>query len=206
MPRGLFITFEGTDGTGKSTHARLLSSWLTKNKKRVVLTREPGGGRLAEKIRGVLLDPALRMDGLTELFLYEAARCDHVEQVIRPALKKGKWVVCDRYTDATYAYQGAARGLPFKHIEKLNAIATGGISPRLTIWLDLPTKSGFARAGARKSGHDRIEKEGLRFQDKVRRGYQAIAKRDPRRFRRVAVQESIDETQCLIRALVKPLL
>jgi dTMP kinase len=127
MPkRGFFITFEGTDGTGKSTQARLLSAWLKKKGKRVVLTREPGGGRLAEKIRKIVLDPALRMDGMTELFLYEAARCDHVAQVVRPALNKGAWVLCDRFTDATFAYQGAARGLPFKNIDTLNYLATGG--------------------------------------------------------------------------------
>ncbi len=204
MPQpGFFITFEGTDGTGKSTQSKSLRSWLIKKGKRVVLTREPGGGRLAEKIRKILLDPALRMDGMTELFLYEAARRDHVEQIVAPALKQGKWVVCDRFTDATYAYQGAARGLPFNDIATLNHLATGGIKPNLTIWLDLPAKHGFARAGARKSGHDRIEKEGLRFQQKVRSGYQRIARSEPRRFRRIAVQNTVEKTQDMIRQLVK---
>src|SRR5690349_9355692 len=115
--RGVFITFEGTDGTGKSTHARRLLDWLKKKGVSAVLTREPGGGRLAERIRAILLDPKLKMGGLTELFLYEAARCDHVLNVVLPALKKGKWVICDRFTDATYAYQGTARGLNLKHIE-----------------------------------------------------------------------------------------
>jgi dTMP kinase len=204
--KGIFISFEGTDGTGKSTQARLLSEWLSKKGKRVVLTREPGGGPLAEKIRSLLLDPKLRMDGLTELFLYEAARCDHVERVVRPALAAGKWVICDRYADATLAYQGVARGLSLKNIRKLNDIATGGIFPKLTLWLDLPAAHGFARAGARSTGHDRIEKEGLRFQEKVRRGYAMIARKEPRRFRRVAVQKTIEATQTRVRAHIEPFL
>lgn len=204
--RGFFITFEGTDGTGKSTHAKRLRQWLTKQGASVVLTREPGGGRLAERIRAILLDPKLEMDGLTELFLYEAARCNHVAQVIRPALEAGRWVICDRFTDATFAYQGAARGLNIKHIEALNNLATGGIQPHLTLWLDLPPTSGLARAGGRRGGHDRLEKEGLGFQRKVRQGYANLARRFPRRIRRVPVQKSIDETQSNIRRLVKPYL
>jgi len=199
---GFFITFEGTDGTGKSTHIKLLAKWLEQRRVPVVLTREPGGGGLSEKIRGVLLDPRLNITEIAELFLYEAARADHMAHVVRPALAKGKWVLCDRFTDATLAYQGTARGLPMQPIHYLNRLATGGRKPDLTLWLDLPPSQGLRRAFKLKKGHDRIEKEGLRFQDKVRRGYQLLAKKEPRRIRRIEVQQSVDDTQALIRAVV----
>ncbi|MBV9080451.1 MAG: dTMP kinase, partial [Elusimicrobia bacterium] len=150
--RGVFITLEGTDGVGKTTQTHLLCRWLKDRGHDVVQTREPGGGaaaHVAERIREILLDPVARMAGMTELFLYEAARAEHVEKVIRPALEAGKTVVCDRYIDSTTAYQGQARSLPMKAINTLNAIATQGIKPDLTILLNLPARVGLQKALAR---------------------------------------------------------
>jgi dTMP kinase len=144
------------------------------------------------------------MEPLTELFLYEAARSEHAQHVIWPALHRGNWVICDRFTDATLAYQGAARGLSTDSIRYLNKVASGGLVPDLTIWLDFPPAEGLKKARARKYGRgDRLENEGVKFQKKVRGGYAAIARREPRRFRRVVVQDSIDATQELIRTLIE---
>lgn len=200
-----FITFEGTDGVGKSTQARKLRSWLIKQGKNVVLTREPGGGRVAEKIREILLDPRTKIDPLTELFLYESARADHMEKVVRPALKRGRWVICDRFTDATLAYQGYARGLSYNVIERLNRVATGGIKPDITILLDLPAHEGLKKAASRGK-KDRLEKEGSKFLEKVRRGYLALAKKHRKRIAHVQVRHSIEATQVEIQALIKKFL
>ena len=201
---GFFLTFEGTDGVGKTTHVKLVKRWLESRGVRVCLTREPGGGPVAEKIRRILLNPHLKISGLTELFLYEAARADHVETVIGPARRQGKVVVCDRFSDATVAYQGAARGLDRETILLLNRIATRGVMPHLTLILDLPPRQGLAKAKARRSlgQGDRLENEGLRFQERVRRGYLALAKREPRRVKIVRVQPTIEETQKLIRQII----
>lgn len=201
--KGFFITLEGTDGVGKSTQAKLLASWLVKKGKKVTLTREPGGGRVAEKIRNVLLDPRLKVEKLTELFLYEAARVDHLHKVIRPALTEGKVVICDRFTDATVAYQGFARGL-MKESILLNKIATEGITPDLTLLLNLPPNIGIRKALARgkKGRGDRMENEGLGFQRKVQKGYLSLQHRYPHRIKLIAVRETIEETQTLIRRTV----
>ena len=204
--RGLFITLEGTDGVGKTTHAMRLKTWLKKHHRKVTLTREPGGGNLSEKVREILLNPKTKIADMTELFLYETARCEHVRKTILPALKTGHVVICDRYTDATIAYQGYARKLPLKIIEQLNHIATGGLKPHLTILLELPPAVGLKKARGLKpvkKGGDRLENEGLPFQIKVRKGYLALAKKDPRRIKRVAVQNSIEATQALIRTVIK---
>lgn len=202
MKKGsFFITFEGTDGVGKTTQIQLAASWLTSQGYKVITTREPGGGKLAEKIRRILLDPALQMEPLTELFLYEAARIEHVKKIILPALKKGLVVLCDRFTDATLAYQGQARGLMSQALQ-LNAIAAGGLKPNLTLLLNLPPKQGLLRARARdlqKKG-DRLENEGLSFQKKVQKGYLLLAKREPKRIKIISVQNDVDQTQLLIRA------
>ncbi len=209
MPtKRLFITLEGTDGVGKSTHARLLKRWLQKKGVRVLLTREPGGGALAEKIRGLLLNPAIRMAPLVELFLYEAARADHLKTVIQPALKKKRVVICDRFTDATLAYQGFARGLSLTDIAALNEVASEGLKPDLTLLLDLSPKEGLAKARARTTSGsgDRLENEGLAFQRRVRHGYLSVAKRDKKRIRVVPVQSTIEATQGLIRDIVASVL
>lgn len=196
--KSLFLTFEGTDGVGKSTQIRLLANWLRKNKFKVTLTREPGGGKLAEKIRKILLDPHLKMDNLTELFLYEAARVEHMARIVRPSLKLNKVVLCDRFTDATVAYQGAARGLSSSLIQTLNKIATGGVKPDLTLLLDLSPWLGLKN----RRLPDRLEKEGVQFQERVRKGYLQAARKEPRRIKIVPVQEKVMDTQKMIRAIV----
>jgi len=203
--RGFFLTLEGTDGVGKTTHAALLKKWLSQEGLKAVLTREPGGGKAAEKIRKLILDPREKIENLTELFLYEAARIEHLSKTVLPALKAGKIVVCDRFTDATIAYQGFGRGLDLKTINTLNKIATKGLLPHLTLLLDLSPKIGLKKARKRnkdKKG-DRLEKEGISFQKKVRRGYLSLLKRDPQRIKRISVQPSIEMTQRLIRNAVR---
>lgn len=207
MPKkGLFITLEGTDGVGKSTQSHLLADWLRKEGHEVIETREPGGGaaaRVAEQIRGILLDPLGQMEPLTELMLYEAARAEHVAKVIRPALSAGKVVICDRYTDSTIAYQGEARGLSRTTIDQLNRIATGGLKPDLTILLDLSTAEGLKKAVGRTGAGDRLENEGVVFQRKVRAGFLAAARREPRRITVVKVRATIEETRKQIQSVVR---
>lgn len=204
---GLFLTFEGTDGVGKTTQIKLAAQWLTSLKYRVLLTREPGGSPLSEKIRKLLLDPDEAITPRTELFLYEAARVEHIEKVVRPALEKGFVVLCDRFTDATMAYQGYARGLNKKMISTLNQIATQNLSPRLTIWLDRPPRIALQKAQGRgRQGGDRIEREGLNFQKKVRRGYAAAHKSSPNRVKRIPVQENPSHTHILIQKAIRRVL
>ncbi len=200
--KGIFITFEGTDGVGKSTQINLTHTWFVVQGFHVVVTREPGGGALSEKIRRLLLDPSLSMDGLTELFLYEAARVEHVKSVIRPALDHGKIVLCDRFTDATIAYQGYARGLK-KEAAALNLVAAGGLRPDLTILLNLPPEKALERARKLKGNADRLENEGVEFQKKVQRGYLDLARKEPARVKLISVQPTPEATQSLIQAAIK---
>ncbi|MBI4925757.1 MAG: dTMP kinase [Bdellovibrio sp.] len=179
---GLFITFEGTEGTGKSTLMRMLAQKLTKHSYAVTLTREPGGTKLAEKIRKLLLYES--MNAWTELFLYEAARSEHVEKKIKPALLQGKTVLCDRFTDSSLAYQAYARKLPWKTVKALNQLATQNLSPDLCILLDLPPKLGLRRAQVQT----RFEKEGSGFQEKVNQGYMKIFKEEKNRFLKLNVK------------------
>jgi len=193
MKPGIFITIEGTEGCGKSIQARLLASFFKKRGWTVVHTREPGGTRIAEAVRRILLHPGGRVSPLTELFLYEAARAQHLAEVVRPALQKGKTVICERYTDSTEAYQGWGRGLSLSSIRDLNRIATGNLIPNLTLLLDVPLREGLLRAralskkmsvrGRRFNGGDRLERESLSFHRKVRLGYHAVARRNRGRVR-----------------------
>lgn len=176
--KGLFIVFEGPDKSGKSTQARRLVDSLRARGRDVVHTREPGGTGVAEGIRKVLLDPALTIAPLAELFLYEASRAQHTSEKIRPALEEGKIVVCERFTMSTDAYQGEARGLGLKKTSTLNKIATGGLRPQLTILLDIPVEEFEARDLQREL--DRLESESAAFRAKVRKGYLKAAKADPR--------------------------
>jgi len=204
--KGIFITLEGTDGVGKTTQRHLLADWLKKQGHEVIETREPGGGaasRVAEQIRALLLDPLAQMSALTELMLYEAARSEHVEKVIRPALAMGKVVICDRYTDSTVAYQGGARGLPRPIIDQLNSIATGGLKPRLTILLDLAPEAALEKAIGRSGKGDRMENEGEAFQKRVRAGFLSAARREPRRIKVVKVLATIEETRLEIQKAVR---
>lgn len=160
-----FISFEGTEGSGKSTLIREVGLLLAELGYKSTQTREPGGNALAEKIRNVILESS--MNPWTELFLYEAARAEHLTQTILPALKRGEIVLCDRFTDSTLAYQGYARGLPWNQIKTLNRIATAGIRPRLTVFLDIDPELGLRRA----KDPNRFEAEGVKFQQKVRKGF-----------------------------------
>ena len=169
-----FITFEGGEGAGKTTQIKYLAECLAP---KVVVTREPGGTAVADQIRATLLDPKNKISPELELLLYEAARRDHVENIIRPALKAGKIVLCDRFTDATIAYQGFARGLSLKLIDNLNTIATGGLKPDLTFLFDLSPKIGLNRATKRNPTKDRIESEKIAFHEKVRKGYLTLARK-----------------------------
>lgn len=178
----LFITLEGPEGTGKSTLALALAEALSSRfaalglMQKIVHTREPGGSKVAEQIRTIVLSNP--MDPWTELFLYEAGRAEHLAQTVRPALAVGTWVICDRYTDSTLAYQGAARGLDWATIKRLNTFATRGLKPDLTLLLDAdPAKSlKFVK------DPNRFEAEGLAFHQKVRKGFLKIAREEPRRF------------------------
>ncbi len=168
----------------------------------VRLTREPGGSPLAEKLRALLLDPRQKIEPRTELMLYEAARVEHVEKVIRPALKKKWTVICDRFTDATMAYQGYGRNLNHGMIDVMNRIATENLVPDLTLWLDLPPKQALKKAQARGRG-DRLEQEGVAFQKRVRTGYAAAARAHPKRVVRIEVQVDKSSTQALLRRAVQ---
>jgi dTMP kinase len=177
--RGILITFEGTEGAGKSTLIQSVSRSLGQllgSTHPVVVTREPGGTPVAERIRGTILDEA--MDPWTELFLYEAARAEHLAQTVRPALLKGQVVLCDRFTDSTLAYQSMARGLPWKEVSALNHTATRGIKPDLTVWLDIDPAVGLKRAKVRT----RFEAEGVAFQTQVRRGFLKARRLEPKRW------------------------
>lgn len=185
----IFITFEGIEGCGKSTQVRLLSESLKAQDRQHLLTREPGGCPIADSIRAILLDPAnSALFPRSELLLYAAARAQHVSEVMRPALSEDKIVICDRYVDATLAYQGYGRGLDLQMIEELNELASDGLTPDVTILLDMPCEEGLKRAKDRNTamglGHeDRFEQESLEFHRKVRDGYLKLAEQNPRRFR-----------------------
>lgn len=182
--RGLFITIEGVEGAGKTTQIDLLKTALKKRGFKVVITREPGGTNIADQIRKILLSTKnRRMVPLCELFLYEASRAQHVEEVILPALKKGKIVISDRFYDATWVYQGYVRGISRKWVEKLNLFATGELEPDLTIVIDCPIDKGLTRIRSHRKNLDRLEREKRSFHERVRRGYLLLASSNPRRVR-----------------------
>ncbi|WP_022846209.1 MULTISPECIES: dTMP kinase [unclassified Desulfurobacterium] len=177
----MFITFEGIEGSGKSTQAKLLHEWFLDAGYEVVLTREPGGTPAAEELREFILsEREENFPEMAELMLYMAARSFHVQNLIKPALASGAIVISDRFSDATLAYQGYGRELPIEEIEHLNQLATGGLSPDITFLIDIPVEIGFSRIKGRKQ--DRIEKENFEFHEKVRKGYLEIAKRYPERI------------------------
>ena len=174
--KGRFITIEGVEGVGKSTNISYIERFLEARDIEFVSTREPGGTALAERVRDVLLDKVeSSMDPMTELLLMFAARKQHTEELIKPALERGKWVICDRYTDSSYAYQGGGRGLDSKIISKVEKLTLGSFKPDLTIVLDLPVKKGLARAGNRGE-LDRFELESEKFFKRVRATFLARAK------------------------------
>jgi dTMP kinase len=184
MEQGVFITFEGIEGCGKTTQARRLGKTLSRMGIAHVLTLEPGGTAIGRKMRRVLLDSKNKaLAPLAELMLYAADRAQHVEEVIKPALREGKWVICDRFSDATVVYQGAARGQDTKLIRLLNKLVTDGIRPHLTLLLDCSVEVGLGRALSRSmKGQDRFEQEAFSFHRKVRNGYLALARENGKRF------------------------
>ncbi|WP_367180930.1 dTMP kinase [uncultured Piscinibacter sp.] len=179
---GRFITFEGIDGAGKSTHIAELVEHLRRRGAEVVCTREPGGTELAERLRELVLHQP--MDALTEALLVFAARRDHVQQLVAPALARGATVVCDRFTDATFAYQGGGRGFDVAVLTQLEALVHGTLQPDLTFWLDLPAATA-ARRRAQARAADRFESEDLAFFERVRAGYAARMAQAPQRFARI---------------------
>jgi dTMP kinase len=179
---GLFVTFEGVEGSGKSSRCRNLIQALQAVGREVVFTREPGGPDISERIRSILLNPELDIPPLSELMLYFASRAANVERVILPGLKRGGVVLCDRFSDATFAYQGWGRGLAVDEMKKANSLATGGLNPDLTVLMDLDPEEGFRRMNLSGRKLDRIEMEHLSFHRRVRAGYLALSEREPERF------------------------
>ncbi len=196
----MFISFEGIDGSGKTTQINHMVKFLQDNRHSCVITREPGGTRIGEKIRAILLDPISKdMDPLTELLLYTADRAQHIKEFVSPFLSAGKTVLCDRFYDATVVYQGFARGIDVGLIDKLHKLLFGNLKPDITILLDLPPEKGLSRAwkqiknGDRENVETRFEKEELSFHNKVRSGYLELARLEPGRFR--VIDASMDENQ-----------
>jgi dTMP kinase len=196
---GRFISFEGIDGAGKSTHIQAVADWFRARGADVQLSREPGGTPLAETLRDIVLSQP--MDALTELLLMFAGRRDHVETVIKPALAAGKTLLCDRFTDASFAYQGGGRGLPLSVLEPLADWVQEGTEPELTLWFDLPASQAAARrAGAREA--DRIEQQDLDFFERVRAGYAARAAKAPGRIVRVDASGTVEQVGAQVLAVL----
>jgi len=200
---GKFITVEGTEGVGKSTNMAFIEAWLKNAGKELIVTREPGGTELGEKLRAVLLDAKEQsMCDDTELLLMFAARAQHLQEVIQPALAAGKWVLCDRFTDATYAYQGGGRGIKMSRIAQLEQWVQGNLRPDMTLILDLPVAAGLERAGKR-SAPDRFELEKHDFFNKVRDTYLARAAALPERYQVIDAAPSITEVQQSIQRVLE---
>ena len=203
---GKFITVEGIEGVGKTTNIDFIQKQLLDAGKDVVMTREPGGTPLGEAIRGLLLDPEYTgMDSTCELQLMFAARAEHIAQVIRPALEKGQWVLCDRFTDATYAYQGGGRGISTDIIARLEDLVQGDFRPDLTLLLDVPVEVGLARANNR-SAPDRFEQEKVEFFENVRGAYLDMAEAHPRRYRIIDASLPLEDVQKQLEEVLKTII
>lgn len=207
--KGVFITFEGIEGSGKSTQLEFLARELESKGLEVLKTQEPGGTKIGAMIRKILLDPKNKEIGpMTELMLYGASRAQHLKEVILPAIKDGKIVLCDRFSDATVAYQGYGRGLSLDVIRKLDSILTEGIKPSLTILLDLDPEKGLLRAKKRIEKNNslkegRIEQEGFSFHKRVREGYLKLAEGEPDRIKVVGADFPIEEIHKKVIDIVK---
>ncbi|MFP4686729.1 MAG: dTMP kinase [bacterium] len=206
----LFITFEGPEGSGKTTQAKLLTDYLTGEGYTVNQTREPGGTSIGELIRDILLDPGHKnMNPRTELFLYLATRAQHIAERIRPALKRGEIVICDRFSDASVVYQGMARKLGVEQIKELNEYATENLLPDITFIMDVPVKEGLSEARNSSSpkwnttSGDRIEQEGDDFHRIIRSGYRKLAQEEPERCKLLSRRDTIEETQQIIQQTVR---
>lgn len=210
---GTFITFEGIEGCGKTTQINLLKAYLLKKNYNVQITREPGGTRIGDQIRKILLsDKNNAISDKTELLLYEACRAQHIKEVILPALEEDKIVLCDRFADSTLAYQGYGRKIDLEFIEKLDHIVTGELRPDMTILLDMDVNSGLQRAKNRNSKvteserEERFEKETLEFHERVRKGFLELAEKDQKRIRIIDGSKSVDNIQKIIRNLIEKIL
>lgn len=209
----MFISLEGIEGCGKTTQIRRLSDYLAERGHAFIVTREPGGTAIGAKIRSILLDPASKnLVPTAELLLYMADRAQHINELIKPSLGKGKIVLCDRYFDATVVYQGFARGLDTQLIFELHRILLQDLKPDLTLLLDLPPRVGLARAwqeldsGSRRGTESRFEEETINFHEKVRAGYLDLARLEPKRFRIIDASRTVDEVQADIHVALGPYL
>ena len=199
MSKGLFITFEGGDGCGKTTQIKLLDEYLRSKGYKTLLTREPGSKGLGIKLREILLNYDGEVSPVCESFLFLADRAQHVDCIIKPALEKGVIVLCDSHTDSTVAYQGYGRGLDLEQIHHLNKIATSGLKPDLTIVLDVDVETSQKRVGSEK---DRMESAGIEFFERVRNGFLEISKQEPERVKVVDSTQTIEEIHKQILELV----
>ena len=200
---GIFITLEGGEGSGKTTHALLLGRWLIAQGLNVLQTREPGGTPLAEQLRTILLDnPVESIASETEALLILAARRQHVDHVIKPALAQGKTVVCDRFSDSTMAYQGYGRGLDLGVLRTMNNWATGKLAPQLTLLFDVPVAVGLSRRRGRTATQNRLDREAERFHRKVHAGFHALARREPRRIMVIDSAQPLESVTHTVEELV----
>ena len=190
MKKGLFITFEGCDGCGKTTQLELLAKFLEEKNYNVIVTREPGAKGLGTKLREILLNYDGEVSSNCESFLFLADRAQHIDTLIKPAIQEGKIILCDRHIDSTVAYQGFGRGINLEQINYLNNLATSGLKPDLTLLFDVDTETSMQRVGKNK---DRMESAGIEFQEKVRQGYLTIAKSEPNRIKVFDSRKSIEQ-------------
>jgi len=203
MFQGKFITFEGTEGVGKSTQIHLCEKYLKTKNISCLVTREPGGTKLGERVRDILLNKDnTDIDNMTELLLMFSARAQHLAEVIYPALKDGDWVLCDRFTDASYAYQGGGRGVSFASIKRIESVVQDGFKPDLTILLSGDIETGMRRV-SKRGEKDRFELEELEFFERVRHSYLKIAKASPERFSVVDADQTIDKAALAVQAAMK---
>ena len=210
---GWFITFEGVEGSGKTTQIRFAGEFLREKGLPVVVTQEPGGTPLGERIREILLNHVgFDISGEAEVFLFAAARAQHTDRLIRPALEKGQVILCDRFSDATIAYQAYGRGLPLEAVREVCRLASRGLSPRLTLLFDLPVESGleraFRRIAAREEARreDRFEREHLDFHRRIREGYLAIARQEPGRVKIIDASRDVESTRREVRTILSSFL
>ncbi len=203
MKKGLFITFEGADGCGKTTQLRLLAEYLMKNGRDVVITREPGAKGLGEKVREILLNYDGVVSDRCESFLFLADRAQNIDVIVNPAVEAGQIVLCDRHIDSTVAYQGYGRGLDIERINMLNNIATNSRKPDLTIVFDIDVETSQKRVGSEK---DRMESAGIEFHNRVRNGYLEIAKQEPQRVKVIDASGDIEDIHNEVKRMINNLL
>ena len=204
MP-GIFITFEGIDGSGKSSQLRLLANFLRANGCDIVVTREPGGTPLGSRLRAALLDSQEQVDPLTELLVFAADRAQHVRRLLRPMIESGRVVISDRYADATVAYQGAGRGFAPELIKQIVQLATEGLKPDLTLLFDLPVSECLARTGRRSNDRqkaDRLDSEDAQFHERVREAYLRLAAEEPERVKLIDSSGPVDETHARVKEVI----